>query len=92
MVGKLVKTIYKYEDVQLESGAVVTAMDVTVQDGKVVNVSNGVVRVEDKSFSFSIFNYGINGDITYSLNNVPADVDGQKIVKEFVQFVENDIA
>lgn len=91
MVGKLVKTIYKYEDVQLESGAVVTAMDVTVQDGKVVNVSNGVVRVEDKSFSFSIFNYGINGDITYSLNNVPADVDGQKIVKEFVQFVESDI-
>lgn len=91
MVGKLVKTIYKYEDVQLESGAVVTAMDVTVQDGKVVNVSNGVVRVEDKSFSFSIFNYGINGDITYSLNNVPVDVDGQKIVKEFVQFVESDI-
>lgn len=91
MVGKLVKTIYKYEDVQLESGAVVTAMDVTVQDGKVVNVSNGVVRVEDKSFSFSIFNYGINGDITYSLNNVPADVDGQKIVKEFVLFVESDI-
>lgn len=92
MVGKLVKTIYKYEDVQLESGAVVTAMDVTVQDGKVVNVSNGVVRVEDKSFSFSIFNYGINGDITYSLNNVPANVDGQKIVKEFILFVENDIA
>ena len=91
MVGKLVKTIYKYEDVQLESGAVVTVMDVTVQDGKVVNVSNGVVRVEDKSFSFSIFNYGINGDITYSLNNVPADVDGQKIVKEFVLFVESDI-
>lgn len=92
MVGKLVKTIYKYEDVQLESGAVVTAMDVTVQDGKVVNVSNGVVRVEDKSFSFSIFNYGINGDITYSLNNVPANVDGQRIVKEFILFVENDIA
>lgn len=91
MVGKLVKTIYKYEDVQLESGAVVTAMDVTVQDGKVVNVSNGVVRVEDKSFSFSIFNYGINGDITYSLNNVPANIDGQKIVKEFVLFVESDI-
>ncbi|MBQ5783943.1 MAG: hypothetical protein IIW11_03025 [Bacteroidales bacterium] len=91
MVGKLVKTIYKYEDVQLESGAVVTAMDVTVQDSKVVNVGNGVVRVEDKSFSFSIFNYGINGDITYSLNNMPADVDGQKIVKEFVLFVESDI-
>lgn len=91
MVGKLVKTIYKYEDVQLESGAVVTAMDVTVQDGKVVNVGNGVVRVEDKSFSFSIFNYGINGDITYSLNNVPANIDGQKIVKEFVLFVESDI-
>jgi len=91
MVGKLVKTIYKYEDVQLESGAVVTAMDVTVQDGKVVNVSNGEVRVEDKFFGFSIFNYGINGDITYSLNNVPADVDGQKIVKEFIQFVESDI-
>ena len=91
MVGKLVKIIYKYEDVQLESGAVVTAMDVTVQDSKVVNVGNGVVRVEDKSFSFSIFNYGINGDITYSLNNMPADVDGQKIVKEFVLFVESDI-
>ena len=92
MVGTLVKEIYKYENVELASGAKVTAYEVTVQDGKVSNVNNGNVSVEGKTFSFSIYNYGINGEKTYNLNNVPANVDGQSIVKEFVLFVENDIA
>lgn len=91
MVGILVKEIYKYENAVLESGAKVTVTEVTIQDGKVASVSNGNVNVDGKNFNFSIYNYGINGEKTYNLNNVPADIDGQAIVKEFIQFVENDI-
>lgn len=96
MVGKLIREVYKYEDVVLVSEAKVTANEVTVQEGKVVNIPNGTVTVKvgeaDRSFNFSIYNYGVNGEITYNLNNVPASVDGQQIVKEFVDFVESDIA
>ena len=91
MVGIKVKEIYKYENAVLESGAKVTVNEVTIQDGKVANVNNGNVTVEGKTFGFSIYNYGVNGEKTYNLNNVPANVDGQAIVKEFVEFVENDI-
>ena len=92
MKGILVKTIYKYEDVELVSGAKVTAYEVTIQDNKVANIQNGNVTIDNKNFNFSIYNYGINGDKTYNLNNVPANVDGQAIVREFVTYVENDIA
>lgn len=92
MVGIKVKVIYKYDNVELKSGAIVSAYDVTVQDGKVTSVSNGNATVDDKIFNFSIYSYGINGEKTYNLNNVPADIDGQQIVNEFVEFVENDIA
>ena len=92
MVGIKVREVYKYENVELSNGVKVSAYEVTVQDGEVVTVSNGNVVVNDKQFSFSIYNYGINGEKTYNLNNVPADIDGQEIVKEFVVFVETDIA
>lgn len=95
MVGQLIKTIYKYENVELSSGAKVTANEVTIQDGKVVTIPNGNVTVKvsevDRSFNFSIYNYGVNGEKTYNLNSVPEGVDGQAIVKAFVEFVENDI-
>ena len=92
MVGIKVKEIYKYENAALASGAKVSATEVTIQDGKVASVNNGNVSVDGKNFSFSIYNYGIDGKKTYNLNNVPENVDGQAIVKEFVEFVENDIA
>lgn len=95
MVGILINKNYKYEDVVLESGAKVTAHNVTIQDEKVARVENGNVSIESGkdmlSFSFSIYNYGPDGKKTYNLNNVPENVDGQKIVKEFVDFVENDV-
>lgn len=86
MVGVLVKSTYKYKDVSLSSGAVVTALEVTTKEGKVLNIPNGEVRVDDKMFNFSIY-----GE-TYNLNGVPKSVDGQAIVEEFVTFVESDIA
>ena len=92
MVGIKVKEIYKYENAALASGAKVSATEVTIQDGKVASVNNANVSVDGKNFSFSIYNYGIDGKKTYNLNNVPENVDGQAIVKEFVLFVENDIA
>lgn len=95
MVGQLIKTIYKYENVELSSGAKVTADEVTTQDGKVVTIPNGNVNVKvndtERTFNFSIYNYGVNGEKTYNLNSVPEGVDGQAIVKEFVEFVEDDI-
>lgn len=92
MVGKLINSNYKYEDIVLASGAKVTANMVTIENNKVVRVENSNVSVEGGSFNFSIYNYGVDGKKTYNLNNVPENVDGQTIVKEFIEFVENDIA
>lgn len=92
MVGKLVKQIYAYEQAELASGAKVTAQEVRTADKKVESIPNGNVNVENRSFNFSISNYDINGEKTYNLNNVPEGVDGQAIIKEFVDFVETDIA
>lgn len=91
MVGKLINSNYKYEGVVLASGAKVNANMVTIENNDVVRVENGNVSVEGGNFNFSIYNYGVDGKKTYNLNNVPENVDGQAIVKEFVEFVENDI-
>jgi hypothetical protein len=92
MVGILINQNYKYEGVVLASGAKVTANMVTIENNEVVRVENGNVSVEGGNFNFSIYNYGINGKKTYNLNNVPENVDGQAIVREFVEFVEREIA
>jgi hypothetical protein len=93
MVGILVNSVYKYENVTLASGAKVTAHSVTIQKDEVVRVENGNVTLDNNNtFSFSIYNYGMDGKKTYNLNSVPENVDGQAIVKEFVDFVEADVA
>ena len=95
MLGKLVKSTYKYADdtvaVLSESGARVNAREVSCSEDKVVSVPNADVEVNGKNFNFSIYGYGANGQKTYNLNSVPEDIDGQAIVREFVAFVENDI-
>jgi hypothetical protein len=91
-VGILINKNYKYENVELvESGAKVTANQVTIQENSVVRVDSGNVSINGRTFNFSIANYGINGEKTYNLTSVPEGVDGQAIIKEFVEFVENDI-
>ena len=92
MVGELIKSVYKYKDVKLStSEAKVNAYEVSVQDGKVVNIPNADVSIEGYNFNFSIYTTGLNGKKTYNLNSVPEGVDGQAIVKEFVDFVEADV-
>lgn len=96
MVGTLINSNYKYENVVLEeSGAKVSATQVTIQEGEVVRIESGNVQIkqdeQNMSFSFSIYNYGPDGKKTYNLNGVPENVDGQAIVKEFVEFVESDV-
>ena len=96
MVGILINSNYKYDNVVLEeSGAKVSANQVTIQDGKVVRIESGNVQIQqgeqNLSFSFSIYNYGVDGKKTYNLNSVPEGVDGQAIVREFVEFVESDV-
>ena len=88
MVGQLVKKIYKYDSVELTSGAVVTAQEVTIKEGK-VNQFNAQVRVGSQMFDMSLYPSG--NDVTYNLNRVPQGVDGQAILTEFVEFVEADI-
>lgn len=97
MVGILINSNYKYENAVLEGGEKVSATQVTIEEGKVVRVENGNVTIKKDenttlSFTFSIYNYGMDGRKTYNLNGVPENVDGQAIVKEFVEFVEADIA
>ena len=88
MKGQLIKQIYKYDNVELTSGAVVTAQEVTVKEGK-VNQFNAQVRVGNQMFDMSLYPSG--SDVTYNLNRVPQGVDGQAILTEFVEFVEADI-
>lgn len=93
MVGQLLKTIYKYDNVALASGAVVTAQEVHTVEGKITQINSAYAKVDGKQFNFSINPfYGIeNREITYNLNNVPQGIDGQAILTEFVNFVEADI-
>ena len=91
MVGVLLNCNYKYENAVLDSGAKVSASEVTIKDGKVDRINNGSVTVSEGTFSFSIYNYGPDGKKTYNLSNVPENVDGQDVVKEFVEFVEEDV-
>ena len=91
MVGKILKTIYKYDEVVLV-GATVSATEVTIQEGKVSSIVGGIAKVGERAFNFSIYSNGINGEMSYNLNNVPADIDGQAVVRDFVVFVEDDIA
>lgn len=91
MVGQLIKSIYAYKDVILESGAKITANQVHIKDGIVNQIDYGTVYLNEQQFSFSIYPYGINGKLQYNLNNVPSDINGQEILKEFVNFVEADI-
>lgn len=91
MVGKILKTIYKYDEVVLV-GATVSASEVTIQEGKVSSIVGGIAKVGERVFNFSIYSNGINGEMSYNLNNVPANIDGQAIVRDFVVFVEDDIA
>lgn len=96
MVGQLVKTVYKYADVELVSGAVVNAPEVHIIEGKVKQINSCIVKVGDKQFSCSInpqyMMTSVTTDtLTYNMNGVPEDVDAQAILKEFVDFVEADI-
>lgn len=88
MIGKLIKQIYKYENVELASGAIVTAQEVVTKEGK-VNQFNAQVKVGVQMFDMSLYPSG--NDVTYNLNRVPQGVDGQAILEEFVNFVELDI-
>ena len=95
MIGQLIKSTYKYtNDNQVTlptSGAKVNAYEVSCQEGKVISVPNGDVSIDGHNFNFSIYNSGLNGKKTYNLNSVPEGVDGQAIVREFVEYVEADI-
>lgn len=94
MVGVLVSANYKYTDVELASGAKVTAIGVTIKNGKVARIDNGYVIVgEDenrKEFSFSAYSDGNPAELSYSTNSVPGTINGQDIAEEFVAFVEAD--
>lgn len=91
MKGVKINENYKYEGVVLGSGAKVTAMQVTVADGKVVRCDSGGVTTEQGSFGFAIYNFGAEGRKTYNYTNVPEDVDAQALVKEFERYVEADV-
>lgn len=84
------KSIYKCDECTLDSGFKVTAQEVTIESGKVTNISNAIVTKEGTdSWNFSVNNY--SGTIKCNMNNVPFEVDDRAVVLEFIAFVENDI-
>lgn len=90
MVGKLMKSIYKYENCTLESGFIVNAQAVTIESGKITYVSNAIVTKEGvDSWNFSLDSY--SGSLKCTTNSVPFEVDGRAVVLEFIAFVESDI-
>ena len=91
MVGILISKNYKYKDAKLPSGAVASATQVTFQSDEVSRVENGSITIDDVVFSFSVYSHGIANKRSFSLGSVPEHIDGQAIVKEFIEFVENEI-
>lgn len=91
MVGILINKNYRYEDATLNSGAKVSASQVTIKDGKVDRVENGNVTINEKTFGFSVYNYGFNGEKTYNYNSVPEGMNPAAYVDEFIAFVEADM-
>lgn len=91
MIGELVKSTYRYKNVELNSGAKINANEVSCSEGKVVSIPNADVEVSGENFNFSVRSYSANGKRTRDLNSVPESIDGEAIVKEFIDFVEADI-
>lgn len=102
MHGILKSSNYTYQNVQL-SNVKVDATGVVVKNGKVAQISNANVRMNDSapasgdiemmensSFSFSVSD--TNPELRYNLNYAPISVNGRDIILEFIAFVEADIA
>lgn len=89
MTKELIETKYRYADVELASGAVVTAEEVAVSNGKVTRIVSASARINDKIITFSVFGEGENR--LYNKQNVPENVDDKAIIKEFINLIENNL-
>lgn len=93
MRAEKIKEIYKYgKDNQalLTSGVVVIAEEVIVKDKKVVNVPRADVTLTHATLGEVKFHFSVYEDYCI-LNNVPKEVEGEKIKNEFITYVETDI-
>ena len=89
MTKELIETKYRYADVELISGAVVTANEVTIVEGKISSIVSAVIKVDKKTLAFSVFGTGENR--LYNMQNVPEGVDGKAEIKEFMNLVESNL-
>lgn len=86
---EIIKTIYKFDNTQLASGAVVSAGEVEVTDGKVTSIVSGIAIKDDKRITFSMF--GETAPRRYSVHSMPEGMDGIGIIKEFINYVESSL-
>lgn len=87
---EIIKTIYKFDNTLLASGAVVSAGEVEVIDDKVTSIISGIAIKDDKRMTFSMF--GETAPRRYSVQNVAEGVDGIGIIKEFINYVESNLS
>lgn len=89
MTKELIETKYRYTDVELISGATVSANEVIIAEGKVSSVVSAVIKVDKKTLTFSVF--GVDENRLYNMQNVPEGVDGKALIKEFINQIENNL-
>lgn len=89
MTKELIETKYRYANVELISGAVVTANEVTIAEGKISSIVSAVAKIGGKILTFSVFGEGENR--LYNMQNVPEGVDGKAVIKEFINLVESNL-
>lgn len=91
---KKIKTIYKCENVEIKQ-AVVSAREVTVQEGKVTDIASGTIKIDGRGFGFAVSSRededGQNNELVYNINRVPIGVDAYNIIKAFIAYIEQHI-
>lgn len=91
MRGILIEQSYKYENLTLSNGEIINCSSVTLKKGKVVHSNNVNVKVnENDGFSFQLRNNN-DGSPKADIYGVPAGIDAQAIINEFIVVVEADI-
>ncbi len=80
----LIKQVFKYTDEELESGAIVKEAKVTIDFGKVSKMENCKIAIDDVTFTCSAFNCGLDGELVYNINSVPARINGLLYAEEFL--------
>ena len=94
MEKTITKLVYDYKDVtEVRDGYTINAYEVTIKDGKVQSCRGEVKNAETEMFTFSVYEQTKMSKVerAFMLNNVSENIDARSIVKDFLNFVEEDV-